>query len=99
MTYTPECIDGSQKAGRYICSTALGAKCETSWYINWPISDGPHFCAQKEIECPAVGAELPGEILCGGPAGPVVPGKQKCQNGDCGSKYWSLCWGDKPCPK
>lgn len=92
------CLAGKQQAGKYICSKALGANCATSWFVNWPLSDCPHFCPQQEVECPTLGAEAPCEILCGGPEGPAILGKQKCQEG-CGFKYWSQCWGDKPCAK
>jgi hypothetical protein len=98
LDVTYPCLDGSQKAGKYICTKALGANCGEAWYINWPISDCPHFCAQSEAACDTAGAEKSCEILCGGGDGLAIPGKQKCQDGGCGFKYWSQCFGNKACP-
>lgn len=94
------CTDGTKKVGEHLCTKPLGANCQYSYYINWPLWDCPMLCDGPDDLCTAeqVGTERACEAHCGSPTGPTVPGKQKCQD-VCNANRWMQCMTGEACGK
>ncbi len=90
------CTDGIPMTGAHICTKPLGANCTTSYYINWPIYDCLFICKGPDDVCTKDGAERECEVHCGNATGPVVKGKQKCQN-VCNGLHWNMCSTGEAC--
>jgi len=90
------CTDGTSKTGAHICTKPLGAKCNLSYYINWPLWDCPLLCAGPDDTCNSAGAKRPCEVACGAVGGPIKAGEQTCQS-VCDGMYWSACQTGDAC--